>query len=37
MSGNGVQRGAERLVFGDGGEVYYTYNHYELSSWVRIR
>jgi RHS repeat-associated protein len=36
-SGGSVKRGAERLIFGDGGEVYYTYNHYELGSFVRIR
>jgi guanyl-specific ribonuclease Sa len=33
-SGQGVKRGAERLVFGQGGEVYYTPNHYD--SFVRI-
>ncbi len=34
-SGGGIKRGAERLVFGQGGEVYYTPNHYD--SFVRIR
>ncbi|MBV8706239.1 MAG: hypothetical protein JO185_00840 [Acidobacteriaceae bacterium] len=30
-----TNRGAERLVIGQGGEVYYTPNHYD--SFVRIR
>lgn len=34
-SGGGIKRGAERLVFGQGGEVFYTPNHYD--SFVRIR
>jgi hypothetical protein len=34
-SGAGVKRGAERLVFGQGGEVYYTPTHY--NDFVRIR
>ena len=36
-SGNGVKRGAERLILGRNGEVYYTFNHYDLGSFVRIR
>jgi hypothetical protein len=36
-SGNGIKRGAERLILGRNGEVYYTFNHYELGSFVRIR
>lgn len=35
ISGGGVKRGAERLVFGQGGEVYYTPTHYD--DFVRIR
>lgn len=35
ISGNGVKRGAERLAFGGGGEVYYTPTHYD--DFVRIR
>lgn len=35
VSGGGVKRGAERLVFGQGGEVYYTPTHYD--DFVRIR
>ena len=34
-SGAGVKRGPERLIFGRGGEVYYSPDHYE--SFVRIR
>lgn len=36
-SGNGIKRGAERLILGRNGEVFYTSNHYELGSFVRIR
>lgn len=35
VSGGGIKRGAERLVFGRGGEVYYTPRHYD--DFVRIR
>lgn len=35
LSGGGIKRGAERLVFGRGGEVYYTPTHYD--DFVRIR
>lgn len=35
ISGGGIKRGAERLVFGRGGEVYYTPTHYD--DFVRIR
>lgn len=35
VSGGGVKRSAERVVFGQGGEVYYTPTHYD--GFVRIR
>jgi hypothetical protein len=35
-SGNGVKRGAERLIFGGNSEVY-SFNHYAPGSFVRIR
>lgn len=35
QSGNGVKRGADRLIFGRDGEVWFTPNHYD--SFVQIR
>lgn len=35
QSGNGVKRGADRLIFGRAGEVWFTPNHYD--SFVQIR
>jgi len=35
ISGGGIKRTAERLVFGQGGEVWYSPNHYE--NFIRIR